>query len=41
MEKKIETTIQGLGFRGFPKVGVPLKDPCNEDYSILGSELGF
>ena len=23
MEKKMETTISGLGFRGFPKLGVP------------------
>ena len=30
-----------IGFRVFPKLGVPFWGSKNKDYSILGSRLGF
>ena len=32
--------FQGLGFREFPKLGVPFRGPYSKDCSILGSILG-
>ena len=31
--------VQGLGFGGFPKLGVPFWGPNNKDYSTLVSIL--